>query len=87
MDPWIALLVFVAYTLTDALYTFYTLAIVKGHKFIASSTGMIMYLLIAAGTINYTDNAWYVLPMALGGFAGTYISLVISEKLNKEKMT
>ena len=75
-----ALLIFLSYTAIDALYAVYTVAIVDKSKLKASNIGALMYILIAVGTINYVENWLYVIPMAAGGWLGTYISLTLMER-------
>ena len=85
MDIWIAIAVYVSYTTIDGLHAIYTIAVVAKSKMKAASISSLMYLLIAAGTISYTDNWLYVFPMAAGGFTGTFVSLWLLSKYEKRK--
>ncbi len=73
-------IIFVSYTAIDALYALYTVSIVNKSKMMASNVGMVMYLLIGVGTVNYVENWLYILPMAAGGWMGTYISMTLMER-------
>ena len=71
----VALLVFAAYTSIDWLFTIYTIAIVERNKFRAANFGVGIYILGAFGVINYVGDWRYVIPMCLGGWVGTYVSV------------
>lgn len=83
-DPLTALIIFVSYTAIDALYAVYTVSIVNKSKLKASNVGAFMYILIGVGTINYVENWLYIIPMAAGGWAGTYLSLTLMERKEKK---
>ena len=85
MELWIALVLFVTYTLLDGLYAVYTMAIVNKNKSMAASIAAVMYALIAVGTINYIENYLYIIPMALGAWVGTYGSMYLMEKFEGDK--
>jgi hypothetical protein len=69
----IALVVFFAYLLIDAMYAYYTLAVTQKKPLTAASVGAVMHFLIAFGVLNYVQNYLYVIPLALGSWVGTYI--------------
>ncbi|KKL55562.1 hypothetical protein LCGC14_2254180 [marine sediment metagenome] len=84
MEPFsisIALSVFVAYLMIDWLFTEYTLAIVELKKVKAANVGALIYLLGAYGVVNYVGDWRYVIPMCIGGWLGTYISVWMKEKI------
>lgn len=68
----VAVVVFVAYLLVDAMYAYYTLAVTKGRPIASASVGATMHFLIAFGVLNYVQNYLYVLPLAIGSWIGTY---------------
>ncbi len=72
-NPLIALGVFAAYVLVDGLYAYYTLAVVKRSAIAAATTGAAMHFLLALGVISYIKNYYYIIPLALGSWLGTYI--------------
>lgn len=78
----IAALIFAAYLVIDALYAYYTYAVVKKNPFAAASTGSVMHFLLAFGVISYVDNFLYVIPLALGSWVGTYL-MVRHEKVKE----
>ncbi|EKE21874.1 MAG: hypothetical protein ACD_7C00099G0006 [uncultured bacterium] len=79
----IAILIFLAYFLIDAMYAVYTLSVVKKKPLVASSIGALMHFLLAFGVINYVQNYLYIIPLALGSWLGTYF--IVSREKNKEK--
>ena len=71
-DWLIAVFIFLAYFILDALYVKYTLAVVSKRAVRAANFGSSMYVLMAFGIFNYTHNFLYVLPVGLGSWLGTY---------------
>lgn len=55
------------------MYAYYTLEVTKRKPFSAATTGALMHFLLAFGVISYTDNALYVIPLAIGSWIGTFI--------------
>lgn len=72
-DIKIALAVFVAYLLIDAMYAYYTLSITRKRPVAAATVGSLMYVLIAFGILNFVQNYLYVIPMIIGSWIGTYV--------------
>lgn len=75
-DPAIFLLVFAAYFLIDVLYAGYTLAVVERRPFLSANLAALIYLLLAVGILNFTENATYLVPMVVGSWLGTYVTVV-----------
>lgn len=71
----IGLLVFAAYLLVDALYALYTLAVTERRAARAASYSAAIYLLLACGVLAFTRSAWYIIPAAVGGWAGTFLAV------------
>lgn len=69
----IALVVFCAYLLIDAMYAYYTLAVTQQKPVASATVGALMHFLIAFGVLNYVQNYLYVIPLALGSWVGTYL--------------
>lgn len=68
----VAGVVFVAYFLIDAMYAYYTLAVVDKKPFVSASVGATMHLLIAFGVLNYVQNYLYIIPIVFGSWLGTF---------------
>jgi hypothetical protein len=68
-----AAVIFLTYTVIDALYAWYTLAVGARRPFAAASISFIMHFLLAFGVISYTTNPLYIVPLACGSWVGTYL--------------
>lgn len=66
----------------DAIVTLTTVAITKHKAAEAASWSLLSYLLMALGILNFIHNRWYVIPLALGAFCGTYI--VVAREAKKK---
>ena len=68
----VAVGLFFAATLLDAVFALYTVAVVNTAPLRAASLSFLTYMLEAVGVVNYVHNKWYLAPLALGAFAGSY---------------
>jgi uncharacterized membrane protein YhaH (DUF805 family) len=75
LNPLIALAVFGATIITDAVFVFFTAAVASLHRFRATNWSAVWYLLAAVSVISYTSNPIYVVFAALGSWVGAYLSL------------
>jgi hypothetical protein len=78
---WIAIAVFLFYLLIDVLYVLYTRYIVEHRPLACANVAGLIYGLVALGTVSYTNNKWYIIPVVAGSWLGTYIA---AKYLNKE---
>lgn len=78
----IAVLVFFIYFGLDAVWAYYTYAMVQLAPIKASLSAVVIYGLGVLGTLIYTENPWYVPFILLGSFFGTYF-IVIRERKAK----
>jgi uncharacterized protein YebE (UPF0316 family) len=67
--------VFVVYVVFDILYAMYVLCVSRQQALAASGISAALYSLGAYGVMNYLHNVWYLIPLALGAFLGTYIAV------------
>ncbi len=74
-NPLIALAVFGATIVTDAVFVMFTAAVTSRHRFRAANWSAIWYLLAAISVISYTSNAIYVVFAAAGSWVGAYVSM------------
>lgn len=72
---WTALTVFVVYVVFDVLYALYVICVSRRQAIAASLISSVLYSLGAFGVMSYLQNAWYLIPLALGAFLGTYIAV------------
>jgi hypothetical protein len=77
----IALLIFVAYIIVDAMYAYYTLQVTKRKPFSAATVGALMHFILALGVLSYVQNYLYIIPLALGSWVGTF--LVVNREQKK----
>jgi hypothetical protein len=63
---------FLAYLAVDALYAIYTIEVVRLRPGRAATTGALIYVLSAFGIVNLVHNALYIIPLAAGGWLGTF---------------
>ena len=75
LNPIVAIAVFGATIVTDAVYVFFTAAVAARHRVRAANWSAIWYLLSAFSVISYTGNPLYVAFAALGSWVGAYLSL------------
>jgi hypothetical protein len=68
----------------DAVFALYTFAVVKHNAIQAGFWSLLTYLLMAVGILNFVNNRWYIVPLALGAFGGAY-AVVKWESLKKTK--
>jgi uncharacterized membrane protein YhaH (DUF805 family) len=80
LNPLIAIAVFGATIVTDAVYVQFTAAVASRHRLRAANWSGIWYLLSAFAVINYTGNPVYVVFAALGSWIGAYLSLTWLER-------
>lgn len=75
--------VFVVYVLFDILYALYVLCVSRQQAVAASLISSALYSLGAYGVMSYLHNAWYLIPLALGAFVGTYLAVKYMSNLHK----
>lgn len=74
------ILVFVSVALADYLWAKYINAVSNKHPHQAALLGIVIYLFAAYNTVSYVQNAWYLVPCCLGGYAGTWFSVWQSKR-------
>jgi ABC-type uncharacterized transport system permease subunit len=80
VDLWTAIGLFFLYIVVDVMYAFYTLAVTDLKPWRSATIGALMYVLLAAGVISYSSNPWYLIPIGMGSWIGTYIAVSIEKK-------
>ena len=73
LNWYIAISLFVSYMVIDGLYAYYTYAVVEKKPIVSANIGFVMHFLLAFGVISYVNNFWYVVPLAVGSWVGTYL--------------
>ena len=77
----IALIIFLAYIIVDAMYAYYTLQVTKRKPYSAATVGSLMHFILALGVLSYVQNYLYLIPLALGSWVGTFI--IVKKEQNK----
>mgnify|MGYP006298607437 CR=1 FL=1 len=67
--------VFGVYVVFDILYALYVFCVSRQQAIRASAISAVMYSLSAYGVMTYLHNPVYLLAVAAGAFAGTYIAV------------
>jgi phosphotransferase system glucose/maltose/N-acetylglucosamine-specific IIC component len=75
---------FFASLVLDAIFALYTVAVINTQAIRAASLSLVTYLLYAVGVLNFVDNKWYIVPLSLGAFAGSYM-VVKYEAIKKKR--
>ena len=73
LNPLIALAVFGATIVTDAVFVFFTAAVASRHRYRAANWSAVWYLLAAVSVISYTSNPVYVVFAVLGSWVVAYV--------------
>lgn len=75
-----AWLVFWTYILVDIMYAYYIICVGKRRPFRAAIVSSILYSLLAFGVVSYSQNIWYLVPLACGAFIGTFITVWLKRR-------
>lgn len=75
MNPLIALAVFTSAAILDVVWARYTIAVTDRRPLRAANLAVALYAFGAYGILVYTEEPAYIVPMAAGSWAGTYIAV------------
>lgn len=79
MSPTIFFAVLFATLVTDALWALYMIKVTAKAPFLAASYGSLIHILTAFTVISYTKNYLYLIPLVIGSFVGTYLTVKFSK--------
>lgn len=79
-----AIILFATYVFIDMLYAYYVICVGKGESLKAATCSMFIYTLLSYGVVSYSTNIYYIIPIALGAWLGSFI-VVEYEKRKKAK--
>lgn len=71
---------FILYVAVDVMYAYYTLTVTALKPARAATIGAVMYVMLAAGVISYSQNAWYLVPIRAGSWVGTFLAVSIEKR-------
>jgi hypothetical protein len=75
IDPLVALAVFAATAMTDAVCVLYTASVAHRRDLATANWGALAYMLSAVAVISLTSNWVYVVFAALGAWVGSYATM------------
>jgi hypothetical protein len=75
-----AWLVFGTYILVDIMYAYYIICVEKRRALRAAMVSSVLYSLLAFGVVSYSQNIWYLVPLACGAFIGTFITVWLKRR-------
>ena len=78
-------ILFFVYLIYDILYAKYILYVSKLNAFKAANTGVLLYMLVAYGTVQYVTNLWNIIPIVLGSWIGTYFTIRYENKRKQKR--
>jgi hypothetical protein len=70
-----ATILFLTYVIIDMLYAYYVVCVTKKLAVRAASCSMVIYSLLAFGVVSYSQNIWYLIPLASGAWLGTFLTV------------
>jgi hypothetical protein len=70
-----ASLLFLTYVVVDMLYAYYVLCVGRKKCVAAANCSAIIYSLLAYGVTSYSQNILYLIPLATGALAGTFLTV------------
>jgi hypothetical protein len=68
-----AFFIFITYVIIDVLYALYIIYVEKRNAMLSATISAIMYGFIAYGVVNYSKNPYYIIPLIIGAWLGTFI--------------
>ena len=79
-DVWQYLAAFVGMFFIDAVNAKYILSLQSDRPIVAANWSVIVYVSFSMIIIGYTTNPWLLLPAAVGGWLGTFVSVKYLKK-------
>ena len=80
-----ALIIFVTYFILDMFYAYYILCIESRQNLMSSFMAGMITSLSAFGVVSFSQNMIYVIPLFLGAFAGTFVTMKLKEIYQKNE--
>lgn len=85
VNPWIFAGLGVLYFALDALYSQYVISIGRLKPLSTSNYSALLILLTGLATSEYVQNLWYLAPMCLGAWLGSFVSVERERKKRNER--
>ncbi len=71
--------IFVTYVVIDMLYAAYIIYVNERKPIKSATVSCVIYSLLAYGVISYSENVYYLIPLATGAWLGTYITVKLKK--------
>jgi len=81
----VAILIFITYFILDMFYAYYILCIESRQNLMSSFMAGMITSLSAFGIVSFSKNMIYIVPLFLGAFVGTYVTMKLKEILQSRK--
>jgi hypothetical protein len=75
MNLWWAIAIFIAAFVVDIVWVFYIRGIARLKTLVAASWAAVLALIGCFMVVSYVENPFYIIPVALGAFFGTYLAI------------
>ena len=75
VNPWVFAGLAILYFALDALYSQYVISIGRLKPLSTSNYSALLILLTGLATSEYVQNLWYLFPMCLGAWLGSFFSV------------
>ena len=80
----IAIALLFGFILYDFLYAVYYIFVSKKMAFMAANTACALYIIGSVSTIAYLGNYYYLIPIFIGSYIGTYVAVKYFSDIGKK---
>lgn len=81
----IAIALLFGFILYDFLYAIYYIFVSRKMAFMAANTACALYIIGSVSTIAYLGNYYYLIPIFIGSYIGTYVAVKYFSDIGKAK--
>lgn len=82
---WVAIALLFGFILYDFLYAIYYIFVSRKMAFMAANTACALYIIGSVSTIAYLGNYYYLIPIFIGSYIGTYVAVKYFSDIGKAK--
>ena len=86
INPWIFLGLVILYFVLDMLYSNYVISIGRLKAIKTANYSALLIFLTAIAVIEYVQNIWYLLPICIGAWGGSFVSIKIELKQKNKRI-
>lgn len=80
----IAIALLFGFILYDFLYAIYYIFVSRKMAFMAANTACALYIIGSVSTIAYLGNYYYLIPIFIGSYIGTYVAVKYFSDIGKK---